>query len=716
MTFSQYFKISSYCLIGSGFAAIAATEALGPISVLLFSIVLIGSWFVDTHRLRKIIPSWILNCLAPAYLPVMVIDYELLSHSFMTAALHLLLFTASVKLLTLSKDRDFVLLYLISFAELIAASTLTVNIAFIICFLIFLFSGISTLILFEMRRSNTRVQGEVRIKPLVVPKELRGTGMELFAPFPVGLLIASAAGITLFVIACALPLFFLLPRVTIGMYKQPRGDTQLISGFSEQVKLGQIGTVKLSNATVMRVKTDKSPSELPPDLKWKGLSFDFFDGRSWSRSIQTRYSIPEQGWYYKLQESAQGTNWINQTFFLEALSTNIVFAMPRVLAVSKDVGQLQRDSAENLYTTEHPHKKLRYSAISDPVRPDPSVISEWRLKPPDTPKIYLQLPSLDSRIEQLAKRVTNAEDGKFAKAQALQRYLRSNYGYSLALRGTPDDEDPLAQFLFDIKKGHCEYFATAMTVMLRQIGIPARLINGFRSGEYNGISNNWIVRQYNAHSWVEAYFSPYGWIEFDPTPPDPPRPKTAAMQLISNLTDAIDLWWGDSVINYDSSRQYRVLAALRGGVDDFGHWIKQLIILAYKNGRAAAARLRSPAEVLSLIGKWTLWAPWIIAGVLLTIRPVRRRILGLIKRLLYRENSRAVATSFYREALDLLDSRGLRRSPENTPLEFAQSLAHHPAGLPFLTLTQIYNAGSARLKLLFPAPKLKGCFVCCASL
>jgi hypothetical protein len=692
MTFSQYFKTSSYCLIASGFAAIATTGALGWVSILLFSTILIGSWFVDTFRFRKMVPTWILIGLALAYLPVLVIDYELLSRSFMAAALHLLLFTASVKLLTLSKDRDFVLLYLISFAELIAASTLTVNIAFIICFLIFLFSGISALILFEMRRSNTRVQGEVRIKPLVVPKELRGTGLELFAPFPVGPFIASAAGITLFIISCALPLFFLLPRVTQGLYRQPSGNTKIISGFSERVVLGQIGAVKLSDAVVMRVKTDKPPSRLPPDLKWRGLSFDFYDGRSWKRSRQTRYAIPEQGWYYKLQESAQGTDWINQTFFLEAMSTDIVFAMPKALAVSKDVGHLQRDSAENLYTTKHPHRKLRYSAISDPVRPDPSVISDWRPKLPDTPDIYLQIPALDSRIEELAKRITKTQNRKFDKARALQQYLRSNYGYSLALRGTPNNKDPLAMFLFDIKEGHCEYFATAMTIMLRQIGIPARLVNGFRSGEYNSIGDNWIVRQYNAHSWVEAYFPPYGWIEFDPTPSDPPHPKTAVMQLISDLTDAIDLWWWDGVINYDSSRQYRVLAALRGKADDVGHTVKHFLTLVFEVGRAAAARLRSPAEVFSLVEKWEFWMPWIAAGILLMFRPVRRRLLGLTKRLLYRGNSCAVATSFYREAVELLGSRGIRRRREQTPLEFAHSLAHHPAGMPLLSLTQMYNA------------------------
>jgi hypothetical protein len=127
-------------------------------------------------------------------------------------------------------------------------------------------------------------------------------------------------------------------------------------------------------------------------------------------------------------------------------------------------------------------------------------------------------------------------------------------------------------------------------------------------------------------------------------------------------------------------------------MDGTGRYAQHLLALMYEKGRIAAAWFRSPATLFSLAGKWVLWAPWIAVAVLLMIRPVRRRILGWTKRLLYRGNSRAVAASFYMEALDLLDSHGMRRSREQTPMEFAQSLESHPAGIPFLSLTLIYNA------------------------
>jgi transglutaminase-like putative cysteine protease len=693
MTFSQYFKASSYCLIGSGFIAIAATGTMDAVSIFLFSTVLIGSWFLDTVRIRQRIPNWTLNCLALVYLPILAIDYRFFSRSFTSSLLHLLLFTASVKLLSLSRDRDFVMLYLISFAELLAASTLTVNMAFIICFLIFLISGIGTLILFEMRRSNARMQDDIKVQPLVVPKELQGTGLELFSPFPAGLVSATVIGITLLIIAGAIPLFLLLPRVTLGLYRHPSGQTQFISGFSERVELGQIGTIKQSDATVMRVKTDKPPSELPYDLKWRGLAFDYYDGRSWKRSDQIRYNPPLQGWYYKLADSAQGTNWIHQTFFIEALSTDVVFAMRKVLAVSKDVGFLQKDSSESLYAARHLQRKLRYSVISDPIRPDSSCIFDQAPVPPEIASIYLQLPREDPRIEKLARKVTKEAKGRYAKAQALEHYLRSNYAYSMELRGTPNSKDPLAMFLFDIGRGHCEYFASAMTVMLRQIGIPSRLINGFRAGEYNRFGDNWIVRQHDAHSWVEAYFPPYGWVEFDPTPPDPPHARTALMRLISDISDAVDLWWWESIVNYDSQKYSRVLGALHTSIGNFRKSARDLMAFLYEKGRmAAAVWIQSPSLMLPSGRAWALWTPWLVVGVLLIIRPTRIRILRLTKRLVYRSDSRSALIAFYMEALDLLSSRGLKRSREQTPLEFARSLSSYPAGDSFLALTRIYNA------------------------
>jgi protein-glutamine gamma-glutamyltransferase len=692
MTFARYFKLSSYCLIGAGFLSLVATGRIGPGSIILFTSVFISSWFIDTGSLRQRIPTWVLNCVALAYLFFLPFDGRHLSHSFILAVIHLLLFVSAIKLLTVSKDRDYLQLYLISFMEILAASTLTVNIVFGLCLLLFLFCSINSMVLFEMRRSNAKMQGSAKVQPLVTSREPHSNGLQLFSPFPSGLFFITTAGITLLIVIAAIPLFFLLPRVNVGLYKRPSGDTQLLSGFSDRVELGQLGTIKQSDAVVMRIRTNKPPSEMPAELKWRGIAFDYFDGRAWKRTNLHQFSIPTQGGYYKLETSTQDTNWLQQTFFMEALSENVIFAAHKVLAVSQDVGALRRDSTESLYTGTHPQKKLRYSAISDPILPNPGNMSDRLPIPPEILRTYLQLPPEDPGVADLAKQATNAAPNKYAKAQALEEYLRSHYRYSLALRGTPHSKDPLAMFLFDVRAGHCEYFASSMAIMLRQIGIPSRLVNGFRAGEYNRIGDSWTVRQYHAHSWVEAYFPPYGWTEFDPTPAEPEHSQSEFARLFSNLTDAIDLWWWEGVVNYDPSQQYRVISAVYSILEKCRSGADSLWKRASDTGRMAASMFRSPDMMPALIQNWFLWAPCLAAALLLAIGPLRRKIFREARRAFHHDNPRIVAASFYAEAIAMLGNRGFRLEPGQTPLEFARSLGGHPSGACLLALTQMYNS------------------------
>ena len=99
----------------------------------------------------------------------------------------------------------------------------------------------------------------------------------------------------------------------------------------------------------------------------------------------------------------------------------------------------------------------------------------------------------------------------------VEEYLRTSFGYTLEQKASGDD--PLSDFLFNVREGHCEYFATAMAVMLRTKGIATRVVNGFQEGEFNATANMYVVRQRHAHSWVEVYFpGENAWITFDPTP------------------------------------------------------------------------------------------------------------------------------------------------------------------------------------------------------
>jgi transglutaminase-like putative cysteine protease len=144
---------------------------------------------------------------------------------------------------------------------------------------------------------------------------------------------------------------------------------------------------------------------------------------------------------------------------------------------------------------------------------------------------YLQLPrSVPRRVVDLAHQAAAGTTSAYDRAAALEAYLRANYTYTTHVDSVPTDRDWVDYFLFDSKQGYCDYFATAMTVMLRAEGVPARVASGFAPGEYDESTGMSTVRENHAHSWVEAYFPRFGWVTFEPSAirPVPPRVEEAA--------------------------------------------------------------------------------------------------------------------------------------------------------------------------------------------
>jgi len=290
--------------------------------------------------------------------------------------------------------------------------------------------------------------------------------------------------------------------------------------------------------------------------------------------------------------------------------------------------------------------------------------------------------------------VTAGASRPYAKAQALELFLKNSYTYSLEMRRTPDADDPIAMFLFDTRQGHCEYFASAMAVMLRQLGIPSRLVNGFRVGEYNRIAGAWTVRQYHAHSWVEAFFGPYGWVEFDPTPTRLQSPDEGLLSLLSDFSDAMKLWWWEDVIHYDFSKQYDLIGSARTWLDQRQQRVGTSALAAYENlqARIKSAYSETGTEAFR-VWKW-IWFGLISAalGYLLLIR--RRGVIRAASRALRLQwhmlGPAGAVAEFYEDALALLQRHGMKRQRGQTVLEFAESLSPHPAAAPFKELTHLY--------------------------
>ena len=179
------------------------------------------------------------------------------------------------------------------------------------------------------------------------------------------------------------------------------------------------------------------------------------------------------------------------------------------------------------------------------------------------------------RIPELAQKVTATATNPFDKAIVLENYLRQKYGYTLNLAGKPG-ADPLAQFLFVTKAGHCEYFASAMAVMLRTLNIPSREVNGFLPGEYNDVAGDYIVRASDAHSWVEAYFPGSGWLTFDPTPPASAT-EGGMFSRLNLYLDWMQLNWNEWVVNYDWAHQTLLARNVKQNSTDYTAAIKGVV-------------------------------------------------------------------------------------------------------------------------------------------
>src|SRR5207247_2605025 len=154
-------------------------------------------------------------------------------------------------------------------------------------------------------------------------------------------------------------------------------------------------------------------------------------------------------------------------------------------------------------------------------------------------------------IGEHASSITNNGRNNYERAIAIKHYLEDNYAYSTTDLPQSED-DPVSAFLFEKKRGHCEYFATSMALLLRSAGIPSRLVNGFLEGEYNELGDFYVVRQSDAHSWVEVYFDG-SWVLFDPSPRDlasngPSQKSFLRWINFQKVFESVSFFWDRSIL------------------------------------------------------------------------------------------------------------------------------------------------------------------------
>ncbi|HMH44009.1 MAG TPA: DUF3488 and transglutaminase-like domain-containing protein, partial [Pyrinomonadaceae bacterium] len=598
---------------------------------------------------------------------------------------HLILFLSAVKLLQRKADRDWFFLYLISFFEVLLAAGLTTSPIFLLTLVLYLSCALSTVVAFEIQRARHKVKtSQTR---LLVPPD-----SSLFRKLPMRLwrrryletrrLPLVSVGLLVLIVVLALPFFLMTPRTASSALRRGGNRVSGFIGFSDNVTLGQIGELKSSDEIFMHVRVDNLAAAPAAGLRWRGVALDEFTGKAWKKSRTAERLERKEGEssLFKLGTTDNVNRLIAQTFYLEPSDTPVLFGAPRIVALQAQLRAVTVDSEGALRAEFHADKRLFYKAYSDMSEPGINTLRDDRLQYDADSARYLELPAnLDPGIRELTRQVIQKSGARnrYDAAGATESYLRENYGYTLELKA--GGTDPLSDFLFNVKQGHCEYFATAMAVMLRTQGVATRVVNGFLPGEYNQAAGAFTVRQSDAHSWVEVYFPQTNtWITFDPTPAAgrTARTRSGLAGALSKYSEAFELMWFQYVIGYDKQEQRSLVTSLRKDLMDFQDSINRI----YRS-RSALSFVMKPV----LIGLLSLTS---LGMVLFITRRVRH--LGWRRGLKVWQTgteSETTRVDFYERLLAILARRGLRREAHQTPLEFALLAGADEAAL----ITSAYN-------------------------
>ena len=358
------------------------------------------------------------------------------------------------------------------------------------------------------------------------------------------------------------------PFVASGMDKlQIRSAA--VMGFTDRVSLGHFGTLRRSSARALRLRPEFLPrsAAAAPDVYLRGAAFDDFDGRAWTKApLDFRWRFPGG----RPRPTASGRAWAvraGSTLNFPAargggsyydveqypMQVSVVFTVGAPRAVDGLSEPAWFDHTDSVIAAAAMTSGARYRVYTAPPGTEPTDAA-LDLRARALARALLTPPDPDGRVAALAARWTKGLTGSKAKADAIAARLRREYGYSTHSDGR---RTGLGDFLFDVRAGNCEYFATAAAILLRHAGVPTRLVTGFRADDWNEWGRFYDVRQSQAHAWIEAWIPESGWILVDATPGESGFSAAAGefSRRVERWADAFQARWYRSVIGYDQYSQ-----------------------------------------------------------------------------------------------------------------------------------------------------------------
>ncbi len=507
--------ILTYIIAFIGYLSVA--RFISPFISLIFIVMFFTGIYFDRKN-RYSIPTFLLNGLGVLFLISQLLQITL--ENIVIPIVNILLVLLGIKLLQKKEFRDFMQIYTISVFLLSASALLTIDIIFLIYFIIIFFITVIAVILLTFYVEDKNITFE--------KKKFKNLVIKLFF-------------IPLISIPLTVVFFLFLPRTDYPIFNFLNNQGKGKTGFSDSIQLGDVSDIQMDKSVIMRVNVDE---ELPENqLYWRGLTLNTFNGNIWFKRHIRESEVIFTG------------KKVKQTIILEPYGDRYLFSLDKPEKIYYK-GFIYREGDLSFSLSRPIFNRVKYTAIS---RVSPFIIEKSINK-----KIYLQIPrNLDRRIVKLANRLK----GKTKEETLVNiiKFFKKDFLYSLDK--LPRGKNSLSKFLFEYKYGNCEYFASATAILLRINGIPSRVVVGYRGGFYNKVGKYYIIKQSDAHSWVEAYINGR-WIRVDTTPTrltPSSKERLDELKSISKLRiffDTLEYYWINFIINYDLSKQKSIFNSI----------------------------------------------------------------------------------------------------------------------------------------------------------
>ncbi len=538
--------------------------------------------------------------------------------------------------------REIIQIFLLSFFQFMAGAILSIEISYGFALIVYVFAALWGLIIYNLKKESD--DAGVKSSETVIGSSFMGSSLAL----------------SVFVIIISVVLFLMLPRLKTEYFSSSFiNPKKLKTGYSDTVKLGKVGEIKKDHSAVMRVTMLEGRGKLRDDLYWRGIALDHFDGVTWSvdsekfGDYEKRHSTNRYG-IFSVKKNTK--NVIAHEIITEPIDTDILFAINEPVGYSVTGGGKSRyggsiyEVNNSYFLPFNPRQRIKYRAYSSLQNyPDEKLEDEPDQYSFYIKQRYLQLPQFSSEVENMATDITKNENTVYGKSKAVLRYLLEEMNYTLTLKsGTK--EFPLETFLLEKKEGHCEYFATAMVVLLRLNGIPSRIVNGFIGGTWNKHGNFYVVKESDAHTWVEVYFPKRGWITFDPTPSSDSSLDEGSLTAISSYIEYLKYRWQRYVIDFSQGDQVRLFSSARQKIS----WNKNK---ALNNINLNSSKNR---KIIIII---------VAALLIIFIFYNSNRFIGGKKN---KRNKQLAVTKIYNRGISYLSKKGFSKKESQTANEFAK--------------------------------------------